>query len=129
MPRVSIAKIAVEAGGDGAHERPSALGDAEGLAIGLNESVVVGLDKSLCLLEERRCGGAIAAMEFGGGERKIAHQALDHETAHAVGIAQAEAAHRGKPVLGDAAVIFDHRHAVLNVALRESADGRGAEPN
>ena len=84
MPRLSIAKIAVEAGGDGAHERPSALGDAEGLPIGLDEPVVVGLDKGLGLRKERRCGGAVAAMEFGGGEGKIAHQALDHETAHAV---------------------------------------------
>jgi hypothetical protein len=84
MPRLSRAKIAVETGSDAAHERPSALGHAEGLALGLDEPVAGGFDKSLCFAEKRRGRGAVAAMELGGRERKITHQTLDHEGAHAI---------------------------------------------
>jgi hypothetical protein len=129
MPRLSGAKIAVEAG---AMARTNGLPRSvmrKGLPSGSMSRSWSASTRGLDLRKEGRCGGAVAAKELGGGECKIAHQALDHETAHAVGIAQAEAAHRGKPVFGDAAVIIGHRHAVLNVALREAADGRGAEPN
>src|SRR4029077_7757216 len=100
MPRFSGSQIAVETSCDRAHEGTSPLRDAECLPVRLDEPIVIGLDEGLRLFEQRRCRGPEAWVELGCRKRQVAHQPLDHEAAHAIAVAQMEAAHGRKPVLG-----------------------------
>ena len=129
MPRFSGSQIAVETSRDRAHEGTSPLRDAESLPVRLDEPIVVGLDEGLRLFEQRRCRIAEAAVELGCRKREIAHQPLDHESAHAIAIAQMEAAYGRKPVLGYEAMVVGHGNAVLYLAFGQPTDRGGAEPD
>ena len=49
--------------------------------------------------------------------------------AHAVVVRQREALHGGEPAAGDGARIAGEIRRVLHEALRQAADGRGAQPD
>ena len=78
------------------------------------------------IIEDRRVE-AVARGDFGGIDREIAHQALDDLGAHAVFRRRGEAAGDRAFVAVDLLRPFQRVARRLHEALRELADGRGAE--
>ena len=127
MARRAGLEVAVEDRGGGSDQRAPGLGDPDLAARDLDQAVGRHPVKGRDLLGEVGGVGPVAGAEASEVDLQAAHQGLDHGPAQpVVGAEPAAAPDGGAPGGHRVAVVLD-RHGVLDVALGQAADRRGAQ--
>src|SRR5690606_8079349 len=128
MRRLALTEVGIEAGTDRAQEDAALFGDAENVGrIWLDKAVGVRGKQNFRFLDQGGGSGWKAFPQLVGRETQVARQPLDDQPASTVLIGQSPSFDRGEPTRQDAPLIIRGNRTVLNVALREPADGRGPQ--